>query len=526
MAHFGWRRLFLAVCGAIASSCVSTTDYLGYSLKEKPPVQETRPQTVLGALKCVDSYPNPYLEIGHRHEDIKAKLDNAYRQLMEGPADTSTIYYEVAGTQQSVVRDILHNNEVRSEGVGIGMLVAAMHDDRDKFDRLWRYARDNLQVTSGPLKGTFRSRCDASPDPGESTKECLDPYGLQQFVMALLLARQRWIPSANMVDYGTEVSRLFDAMLNKPAVANDPSAGAGTGGKASVGGAATAGGASSVASNTTSTVTTTPTSGGSASAGSGNVPSASAGASNAPSVAGAPNTAALGGSSSGSEASGGSVIVATGGTSAAYGGKGSRGIFDGRTKLIFDDPVTGAAIASTSSIMPGFYSVWAQVTGEEFFDQAASSARVFLKRVANPATGLPPVRANFDGVAAPGWKDFAPEAYRVLLNLAIDRIWGSGEKWQDAQVNALLSFLLGQGIDSYGSSFSLDGKTVISGDHVPELVMAVGAVASISTHPQRKEFIEAAWNVPVPTGNTRYYHGIIYLVSNLILSGQFRLCPG
>ncbi|HEY5957533.1 MAG TPA: glycosyl hydrolase family 8 [Polyangiaceae bacterium] len=496
-----WRRLALATLGAIASSCAVATDYLGYNQKEAPPQEVSRPFTVLGELKCPDSYPNAYLEAGHRAEDIKAKIDAGYRQLFEGNGDNTPIYFDV-GADEGVIRDILHNNEVRTEGMGIGMMVAAMRDDRDKFDRLWRYARDNLEVTSGPLKGTFRSRCDLSAGSSES-RECLDPYGLQQFTMALVLARQRWVPSPNMVDYGVEAARLFDAMLNKTTNVTDQGSG----------GAPAAGGG-------TSTIQ-----GSSAAAGNVNVAITGAGAPNSlPPTNGTAGSSAVGGTFTGSDA-GGTATVSTGGASTVGSGKVEPTIFDKGSRLIFDDPASGAAVASTSSIMPGYYSVWAQLTSESFFFDAAASGRTFLARAANATTGLVPVREGFQLTPVAGWKDFTPEAYRALLNLAIDRIWGTSDKWQDAQVNALLDFLLDQDIRFYGNAFSLDGKAVLASDHVPELVMAAAVVASISNHPDRKAFIEEAWNVPIPTGNSRYYAGIIYMVSNLILSGRFRLCP-
>lgn len=174
--------------------------------------------------------------------------------------------------------------------------------------------------------------------------------------------------------------------------------------------------------------------------------------------------------------------------------------------------------------MPGYYSVWAQVTGDPFYAQAAEQSRLFLKRVAHPKTGFLPVRVHFDGTPVEGWGDFAPEAYRALLNLAIDRIWGTPEPWQNQQIQAMLDFLMSQGT-SYGSAYSLDGKTVLIADHQPEIILVAAVAAAISNHPNKKDFINAAWDVQVPTGVSRYYAGMLYLMSNLILGGRFRLCP-
>jgi oligosaccharide reducing-end xylanase len=38
-----------------------------------------------------------------------------------------------------------------------------------------------------------------------------------------------------------------------------------------------------------------------------------------------------------------------------------------------------------------------------------------------------------------------------------------------------------------------------------------------------KAFVEALWNAPVPSGEQRYYDGMLYLMSILHCSGNFRI---
>jgi oligosaccharide reducing-end xylanase len=38
-----------------------------------------------------------------------------------------------------------------------------------------------------------------------------------------------------------------------------------------------------------------------------------------------------------------------------------------------------------------------------------------------------------------------------------------------------------------------------------------------------KLFTEALWNTPIPSGQSRYYDGMLYLMSLMHLSGQFRV---
>jgi oligosaccharide reducing-end xylanase len=71
-----------------------------------------------------------------------------------------------------------------------------------------------LQVGDGPAAGYFKSFCDLE----SSTVECLDPFGLQQMVMALILAHDRYTRAGanpGPVDYQAEARRLLALMRHK-----------------------------------------------------------------------------------------------------------------------------------------------------------------------------------------------------------------------------------------------------------------------------------------------------------------------
>jgi oligosaccharide reducing-end xylanase len=48
-------------------------------------------------------------------------------------------------------------------------------------------------------------------------------------------------------------------------------------------------------------------------------------------------------------------------------------------------------------------------------------------------------------------------------------------------------------------------------------------VALISTHAERSAFIQAVWDMPVQTGEGRYYSGMLQLLALITLSGRFRV---
>jgi oligosaccharide reducing-end xylanase len=208
--------------------------------------------------------------------------------------------------------------------------------------------------------------------------------------------------------------------------------------------------------------------------------------------------------------------------------------FDPNTTLVFVQPdVTGADLTSPSIELPGFYDLWAQATGDPFWNRAATAARDYWARVAYRMTGLVPARSHFDGAAVGSQMDnnFAPDAYRSLVNFVVDRIWSTGgplstpspaTDWDVTEATNLMTFFIEADINQYGREFMLDGATVDSA-HDNALVAANGTLGLISTATRRSDFIQAVWDMDIATGSTRYFIGTMQLMSLLLLGGQFQV---
>jgi oligosaccharide reducing-end xylanase len=56
-------------------------------------------------------------------------------------------------------------------------------------------------------------------------------------------------------------------------------------------------------------------------------------------------------------------------------------------------------------------------------------------------------------------------------------------------------------------------------------MLATTAVGSLAATPgaTSKAFVEALWNTPIPSGEQRYYDGMLYLMSLMHASGNFRI---
>jgi oligosaccharide reducing-end xylanase len=178
--------------------------------------------------------------------------------------------------------------------------------------------------------------------------------------------------------------------------------------------------------------------------------------------------------------------------------------------------------------LPAFYELWARwgpVGDRPFWAQAAAASRDYFQEVTNPATGLAPNYANFDGTPLAFFgrpASFGPDAWRTAANWSVDWSWWAADPRERQLSDRIQAFFESAGMETYGNQFTLDGKPANS-THSTGLV-ATNAVASLAaTQPRAAEFVEALWNSPIPSGQFRYYDGMWYLMGLLHCSGEFRI---
>ena len=179
--------------------------------------------------------------------------------------------------------------------------------------------------------------------------------------------------------------------------------------------------------------------------------------------------------------------------------------------------------------LPAFYELWSRwgpAADRDFWAQAATASRTFFVATTNPTTGLAPNYANFDGTPHatrfPKSAIFAEDAWRTASNWSVDWSWWRKAPQEQQLSDRIQSFFTTQGIATYGDAFELDG-TQVDATHSTGLV-ATNAVASLAaTNPSAKNFVAALWDAPIPSGQKRYYDGMLYLLSLLHCSGRFRI---
>ena len=216
-----------------------------------------------------------------------------------------------------------------------------------------------------------------------------------------------------------------------------------------------------------------------------------------------------------------------------HGAQTGRAIFDPDKKMVrFTADIENDSHTDPSYQLPAFYELWSRwgpAGDREFWHEAARASREFFQHTAHPATGLSPEYANFSGQPwlspeNPGSADFRFDAWRVAMNWSVDWAWWAKDNHERELSNRLLAFFASQGITSYRNQFTLDGLP-LSTDHSTGLV-AMNAVAALAaTNPRADQFVAELWHTPVPSGQYRYYDGMLYMLGLLHCSGEFRVWP-
>jgi oligosaccharide reducing-end xylanase len=184
----------------------------------------------------------------------------------------------------------------------------------------------------------------------------------------------------------------------------------------------------------------------------------------------------------------------------------------------------GSNFSDPSYVLPLFYSEWAcfDTANATLWQNAASYARAFFPKVINSSTGLAPYQANYDGSAYNQGNTFNADSWRVPTNVMSDYALNGIGTWQFGYAATNAAFWNSQGLATYGDSFSLTGTGTDmyhgAGLTGVNAMLAFGLSAADAT-----PFLQAAWDQPAPTGQYRYYDGMLYMISMLYLTGTFNL---
>ncbi len=160
-------------------------------------------------------YRNLFREWRPSIEDraIDAKLDHYWHSLFEG-GDDERVYYAAPPTADGPAAYILDvgNDDVRSEGMSYGMMLAVQMDRKAAFDALWNWVATHMRYKDGPRAGYFRWQCTREGCP-KDTVPASD--GEEYIATALLMASARWGDRQGSYAYAAQANAILDVMLHK-----------------------------------------------------------------------------------------------------------------------------------------------------------------------------------------------------------------------------------------------------------------------------------------------------------------------
>ncbi len=199
--------LLLSLLAGCAGPAPSVTETI--HMPTQPPTQTPPLLPKTGAYET-GQYPNLFAErLGKSEAEIQAKIEEAFQQLFYGDDQNERVYYPV-GSDMAYMLDT-GNDDVRSEGMSYGMMIAVQMNKKEEFDRLWKWAKTYMYQTDGGYKGYFAWHCKT-----DGTQLAANPAsdGEVWFIMALFFADARWGSGEGIFNYRAEAQAILDTALN------------------------------------------------------------------------------------------------------------------------------------------------------------------------------------------------------------------------------------------------------------------------------------------------------------------------
>lgn len=208
--------------------------------------------------------------------------------------------------------------------------------------------------------------------------------------------------------------------------------------------------------------------------------------------------------------------------------KGGNTMWDRDNFLIKFVPET--PFSDPSYHLPHFYELFSERADEcdrEFWKKAACASREYIKASAHPVTGMCPEYAEFDASPRHMFKkdmDYYSDAYRVVMNIALDCAWfGKNESLSKIAENLQKFFYEHTEFGVYGS-YMLDGTPHPEPAMHPVAITATLAAGSIASEGKYADcWLERFWNTPLRKGVRRYYDNCLYFFSFMMLAGEYKI---
>jgi oligosaccharide reducing-end xylanase len=442
---------------------------------------ERHPGDGEGAYKT-HRYQNLFVErLARSSSDVRAKIEQAFEKLFHGDAQEERVYFETGANANGTLAYITDwaNNDARTEGMSYGMMIAVQLGKKREFDALWNWSKTYMLVTDpkDPSLGYFAWSMNTDGTPRATGAA---PDGEEYYVMALYFAARRWGNGRGIYNYQAQADQILRGMRHHPLLTGTPPFRIHPDDPPFI-------------------QSTTPW------------PSpnnrremadaAKEGRAWPPTLpVRAPQPVTVG------------------------------PMVDEDHTLIRFVPETNVPGTDASYHLPAFYELWSRwgpVEDRAFWAKAADVSRALFVAVTGPQTGLSPDRSNLDLSPMTGRDGqpvpFSYDSWRTVSNWSVDYSWWHKDTQEPVLSDRVQKFLFSQGIEKFPDRYTLSGEP-LSTRHSTGM-LAAAAVGSLAATPGQisNAFLQELWDTPVPSGEQRYFDGMLYLMSMLHLSGEFRV---
>jgi endo-1,4-beta-D-glucanase Y len=152
------------------------------------------------------NYESPFKTyLGKTDKEIQEKMDAMWEHYFKGD-NNSKVFFD--NGSEGYIKDI-NNNDVRSEGMSYGMMIAVQTGHKEEFDKLWKWAKNHMWHKGGDWDGYFAWQ---RGDNGMGGDDNCAPDGEMYFMMSLLFAANRWDDD----QYRKDALYIMDKMWNNP----------------------------------------------------------------------------------------------------------------------------------------------------------------------------------------------------------------------------------------------------------------------------------------------------------------------
>ena len=419
-------------------------------------------------------YRNIFVEMGYRPMEVNMKLRQVFNDVFRGP---NKVYFEV-GDSMGYVSDI-KNHDVRTEGMSYGMMIAVQFDEKDIFDRLWRWCKKYMQHQDGSREGYFAWSCKTD---GTRNAQGAASDGELYYITALIFASNRWGNDTG-IDYKAEAQHILNCIQPKEYTPEARPGGFGAFGGFGGGGQQTGPQKMYLIDPETKLITFTP-------------------------------------DGFGQRYTDPSYHIP------AFYEVWAKWGDDGRSDFWMECAQKSReflhkAINETTGLNPDM----CQYDGSEM-------QMPRFPGMPQGQQGAP--RRN-------GGNNFRYDSWRVPMNIALDYEWSCKDaEWQQQYGEKIQNFFYSQGVDKFVDQYRTDGTIPEENEILPAggfrklrhsigLVATTAAASVMCSHEKSKEFVNQLWNAkhePFEDGYfDAYYDGLLRLFAFMHLSGNYRVIP-